>query len=127
MFRNAARSTRNMPGTPPMIRVAGTVAWFPNHQRHSRQFASSSHHNRPPRMVFEGLPPSALKSRNLFCARQYKGYAAGSSVLLARKGAQVTGIDVSRVALQRGAELAKRNAVNVKFLQMAITRSGWTM
>ena len=42
-----------------------------------------------------------------------------SSVLLARAGAQVTGIDISSEALVRATELAKRCGVKPKFIQMA--------
>jgi SAM-dependent methyltransferase len=41
-----------------------------------------------------------------------------SSVLLARAGAQVTGIDVSAGALERAAELARRCGVQAEFQQM---------
>ena len=41
-----------------------------------------------------------------------------SSVLMARAGAHVTGIEVSRVALERAAELAKRNQVHIDLRQM---------
>lgn len=42
-----------------------------------------------------------------------------SSVLLARAGAQVTGIDVSGEALERARELARRCGVQPEFLRMA--------
>ena len=42
-----------------------------------------------------------------------------SSVLLARAGAQVTGIDISSEALARATELAKRCGVKPEFIQMA--------
>lgn len=42
-----------------------------------------------------------------------------SSVLLARAGAQVTGIDISSEALARATELAKRCGVKPEFMQMA--------
>jgi 2-polyprenyl-3-methyl-5-hydroxy-6-metoxy-1,4-benzoquinol methylase len=41
-----------------------------------------------------------------------------SSVLMTRAGAHVTGIDVSSAALDRAAELAKRNGVKIDFRQM---------